>query len=147
MNFLDGLKKLLGAVPGAAMEAGKAVAKAAPLLVGPGPAIAPLLKKKQQQAQPMPPQPARPMSENKRRSYLNEAIGMPYGDYTTQMPQSRPAFGAYDPRQQGAPFIPRPAEDDAMVWGPRGAQPLNTIQRNQPWQRMNDQPFDPYEYY
>lgn len=128
MNFLDGLKKLLGGAVNPIQQGAKA-----------GMDFASMLRRPQQQAQPQQQVP-----ELQRRVMLNDAIGMPYGDYTVKPQMGR---GAYNPRQQGAPFIPRPAEDDAMVWGPRGAQPLNTIQRNQPWQRMNDQPFDPYEYY
>lgn len=128
MNFLEGLKKLLG---GAVKGAGQMVPG-----VAQGVDFAKMVQNNRQAQQPMPQQQ---VGETQRRAMLNDAIGMPYGDYTARppMPQGR----------QGAPFIPRPQEDDAMVWGPRGAQPLNTIQRNQPWQRMNNQQFDPYDYY
>lgn len=109
MNWLAGIAKLLGAATGAD-ALGKAGQQLAPQLQRAGKALAPapggvggLLfppSRQQQQApqqqmqrpqlQPVPnlgftdPRMQGPMTEMKRRSYMNEAIGMPYGDYAVR---------------------------------------------------------------
>ncbi len=124
------------------MQAGQAVAKGLGQMQKAGPALGTGgFGRLMQQGMPNTAEAASygidPMNPRFRGVDPGPNFGYPedVGQYGGQGP--RPGIGAYNPMQMGAPFIQRPAEDDANVYGPRGMQPLNQMRRNEPWQNAS----------
>lgn len=107
---LDGLKRLLGMATKGAGQVGKAAGQAA------GGAARLMGKPLGKLAQPLKPMAASQMAPMMARD------GSP-------MPTTN--FG---PRAN-----PRMQEDDGMVWGPRGMQPLSAMRQGEPWQNAQGQ--------
>lgn len=129
---LDGLKRLLGMATKGAGQVGKAAAQA-------GQAAG-------KDMMPVPLQGAakllgKPMGQLKNLPTLREPRQLP-GKLLEPMPamrqqlQPRPMMARDGSPMPTTTFGPRVQEDDFPVWGPRGAQSLKSIQRDQPWMPM-----------